>query len=62
MGEVFKPEDIYKKRVGIGDLSREIRVPSIGYDIQSLVVEIENLKREIKKIKRALEIHGIKVD
>lgn len=59
MGKIFKPEDIYKKRVpDIGDIKSPIPIS----DIQTLIKEIKNLKIEIEKIKKALNAHGIKVE
>lgn len=57
MGEVFKPEDILKKKRYIPDLaSRPIPQPP---NLETIVEDIETIKKEIVKIKSVLKSHGI---
>ena len=60
MGEVFKPEDILKKERRIPDLSsRPIPQPT---NLESIVQDIAEIKKEISKIKSALKAHGIRYE
>jgi len=60
LGEVFKPEDILKKRRHIPDLaSRPIPQPT---NLESIVQDIASIKKEIAKIKSALKSHGIRYE
>jgi hypothetical protein len=57
LGEVFKPEDVLKKERRIPDLaSKPIHQPK---NLESIVQEIASIKKEIIKIKFALNAHGI---
>jgi hypothetical protein len=63
MGEVYKPENFAKKKKSpIRDIKPEFPAPSIPPNVKALTQEIERLKHEIEKIKRALRIQGIQID
>jgi hypothetical protein len=64
MGEVYKPGSLARKRVRIPDIPPEPTPPqpSPPPTLERLWIEIQELKEEILKIRRALERQGITVD
>ena len=61
LGEVFKPEDIIRKKERpIPDLTpRPIHQPA---SLEVILQEIKSMKMEITKIKLALRTHGIVIE
>lgn len=61
LGEVFKPEDIIRKKERpIPDLTpRPIPQPA---SLEVILQEIKSMKMEITKIKLALRTHGIVIE
>jgi hypothetical protein len=62
LGEVFKPEDIHRKRKKIPDLSpKPFPEPVVPSSFDDLLREVKDLKVEVEKIKNALKARGIPV-
>ena len=61
MGEVFRPEDIIRKKERpVPDLTpRPIPQPA---SLEAILREIQSMKIEITKIKLALRAHGIAIE
>lgn len=64
MGEVYRPEDVIKRRKGqVRDLTpTPIPHPASPMNLEVIFQEIELMKAEITKIKQALRTHGISVE
>lgn len=64
MGEVYRPEDILGKgEKPVPDLPpRPIPRPIPPAGLEAVLREIESMKVEIARIKRALRAHGIPVE
>ena len=64
MGEVRRPEDITRRRgKPVPDLTpRPIPRPITPTSIEDILRDIESMKVEIAKIKRALRTHGIVIE
>jgi len=62
MGEIFKPEDIFRRRFGSVEFLHDIKEPLPGFDLQALAEEVRKLKMEVEKIKRVLRQHGIDIE
>jgi len=61
MGIVFKPEDLSKRFVKRELLEKEVKGLPLYYNLEAIISEIENLKREIQRIKETLRKHGIEI-
>jgi hypothetical protein len=62
LGEVFKSEDIHRKRKKIPDLSpKPFPEPVAPSSFDDLVHEVRELRVEVEKIKKALKARGIPV-
>lgn len=61
MGEVFRPEDVIRKKERpVPDLTpRPIPQPA---SLEAILREIQSMKIEITKIKLALRAHGIAIE
>ncbi|MFQ6074756.1 MAG: hypothetical protein ACE5Z5_01295 [Candidatus Bathyarchaeia archaeon] len=64
MGEVYKPEDILRRgEKPVPDLPpRPIPRPITPTSLEAILREIESMRIEIAKIKRALRAHGITIE
>ena len=62
LGEVFKPEDIHRKRKKIPDLNpKPFPEPVVPSSFDDLLQEVRELRVEIEKIKKALKARGIPI-
>jgi hypothetical protein len=60
LGEVFKPEDIHKRKKEIPDLSpKPFPKPVSPSSLDDLIQEVRELRIEVEKIKKALQARGI---
>jgi hypothetical protein len=62
LGEVFKPEDIHKRKEEIKDLGpKPFPKPVTPSSLDDLIREVRELRIEVEKIKKALRTNGIPV-
>ena len=63
LGEVYRPEDVASIREIRGKDLTPTSIPSMSSkaNIESILREIEVMKKDITLIKQALKSHGIKV-
>ncbi|WP_455364990.1 hypothetical protein [[Eubacterium] cellulosolvens] len=60
MGEVYRPEDLRKKRERIPDLGPEpFPKPLTPLNLEDLAKEVRELRIEIERIKRVLKEKGV---
>jgi len=64
MGEVYKPEAVARKKVRIPDIHPQTppAPPPMPPTLEDVSREVQELREEIMRIKRALERQGILVD
>jgi hypothetical protein len=64
MGQVYRPEDIVRKRERrIPDLTpTPLPTPTTPTGLEALLQETQSMKLEIMKIKQALRKHGISIE
>ncbi len=62
MGEVYKPDAVARKKLRIPDIPPQTTPPPMTPTLESVYREIQELKAEIMRIRRALERQGIVVD
>jgi len=62
LGEVFKPEDIHKRKEEIKDLvPKPFPKPVTPSNLEDLIREVRELRVEVEKIKKALKARSILV-